>query len=334
MRAWLCREWGPPEGLRLEEVSDPTPGPGEAVVAVEACGVNFPDGLIIAGKYQFRPEFPFSPGGEVAGRVVAIGEGVENVSVGQRVIAVTVHGGMAEQLLVPRAQNLVSIPDEMPAATAAAFMLTYATSHHALKDRAEAQAGESLLVLGAGGGVGLAAVEIGAAMGLEVTAAASTSEKLDLASDKGASHRIDYATEDLRERAKQVTGGKGFDIVYDPVGGELSEIALRSTAWKGRFLVIGFAAGDIPRVPLNLPLLKGCDIRGVFWGRFTEQEPAKAVANFVELMGWLQEGRIEPHVSRVFDFDEAPAAIQHVMDRKALGKVVVAVNEDAQTNSA
>lgn len=324
MRAWMCRSWGPPEDLVLEEVAEPTPGRGRAVVAVEACGVNFPDGLIIAGKYQVRPEFPFSPGGEVCGRVVAVGDEVNNVEVGQRVIAVTSHGGMAERVEA-HAHTLIPIPDDIPAPTAAAFMLTYATSHHALADRAEANPGESLLVLGAGGGVGLAAVELGKVMGLEVTAAASTREKLDLASSKGASHTIDYANEDLRERAKEITEGRGFDIVYDPVGGELSEVALRSTAWKGRFLVIGFAAGQIPSVPLNLALLKGCDIRGVFWGRFTEEEPPKAVANFVELMGWLQEGRIRPHVSQVFDFEETPAAIRHVMDRRALGKVVVSV---------
>lgn len=326
MRAWICNTWGEPEDLSLQEMPDPTPGPGQAVVDVEACGVNFPDGLIIAGKYQFRPEFPFAPGGEVCGTVAAVGESVSNVEVGQRVIAVTVHGGMAEKVLVPRAQTLIPIPDEIPAETAAAFMLTYATSHHALKDRAEAQPGERLLVLGAAGGVGLAAVELGKVMGLEVTAAASSSEKLELCVAKGADHTINYIEEDLRDRAKEVTDGLGFDIVYDPVGGDLSEVALRSTAWKGRFLVIGFAAGDIPKMPLNLALLKGCDIRGVFWGRFTELEPQKAIGNFLELMAWLQDGTIAPHVSEVVPFEEAPSGIRHVMDRKALGKVVIRVH--------
>ncbi|NNK92662.1 MAG: NADPH:quinone oxidoreductase family protein [Acidimicrobiia bacterium] len=325
MRAWMCRAWGEPEDLDLSDVPDPEPGPGQAVVRVEACGVNFPDGLIVAGKYQFRPEFPFTPGGEVCGTVTAVGAGVTNVEVGQRVIAVTAFGGMAEKILVPRAQSVIPIPEEIPAETAAAFMLTYATSHHALKDRAEASAGESLLVLGAAGGVGLAAVELGAAMGLEVTAAASTTAKLELARTKGASHTINYADEDLRERAKEITGGVGFDIVYDPVGGDLSEVALRSTTWKGRFLVVGFAAGEIPSIPLNLTLLKGCDIRGVFWGRFVEVEPERAMGNFVELMQMLADGTIAPHVSEVFDFDHAPDAIRHVIDRKALGKVVVSL---------
>lgn len=325
MRAWLCREWGEPEDLELAEVPDPVPGPGQAVVEVEACGVNFPDGLIVAGKYQFRPEFPFSPGAEICGTVSAIGDDVSNVTVGQRVIAVGAFGGMAEKMLIPRASSLVPIPDDLPADMAAAFMMTYATSHHALKDRAEARAGESLLVLGAAGGVGLAAVELGAAMGLEVTAAASTAEKLELTRSKGAAHTINYADEDVRERAKEITDGVGFDIVYDPVGGDASEPALRSMAWKGRFLVVGFAAGVIPRMPLNLTLLKGCDIRGVFWGRFVEVEPERALDNFVELMRMLADGTIEPHVSRVFEFDQAPAAIRHVIDRKALGKVVVSV---------
>lgn len=325
MKAWTCRQWGEPEDLTLEELPDPEPAPGQAVVDVAACGVNFPDSLIIAGKYQFRPDFPFSPGGEVCGTVSAVGDGVDNVAVGQRVIAVTVHGGMAQKMLVPRAQTLIPIPDEIPAETAAGFMLTYATSHHALKDRAEAVPGETLLVLGAAGGVGLAAVELGAVMGLEVTAAASTDAKLELCRSKGATHAINYSDEDLRERAKELTGGRGYDIVYDPVGGDLSEPALRSTAWRGRFLVIGFAAGDIPSIPLNLALLKGCDIRGVFWGRFTELQPQQAITNFLELMTWLQDGTIEPHISEVFDFDAGPEAIRHVMDRQALGKVVVRV---------
>ena len=325
MRARICNEWGEPEDLELIEVDDPLAGPGQAVVHVEACGVNFPDGLIVAGKYQFRPEFPFSPGGEVCGTVVSVGEGVDNTAIGQRVIAVTVYGGMAEQLLIPRARTLIPIPAELSAETAAAFMLTYATSHHALKDRAEARAGESLLVLGAAGGVGLAAVELGAAMGLDVTAAASTDEKLDLCRSKGAAHTINYSTRDLRTQAKAITGGAGYDIVYDPVGGEVSEAALRSTGWKGRFLVVGFAAGDIPRIPLNLTLLKGCDIRGVFWGKFVELEAKHAIENFMELMHMLDDGTISPHVSEVFDFERAPDAIRHVMDRKALGKVVVKV---------
>jgi NADPH2:quinone reductase len=325
MKAWICRAWGGPEELELDDLPDPEPGPGQAVVQVEACGVNFPDGLIIAGKYQFRPEFPFSPGGEVCGRVTATGDGVANVAVGQRVIAVTVFGGMAEKLLIPRAETLIPIPDEIPAETAAAFMLTYATSHHALEDRAEARAGESLLVLGAAGGVGLAAVELGAAMGLEVTAAASTPEKLELCRAKGATHTINYTDEDLRSRAKEITGGAGFDIVYDPVGGEFSEVALRSTGWRGRFLVVGFAAGDIPEIPLNLTLLKGCDIRGVFWGQFVQVEPQRAIGNFIELMAMLADGTISPHVSEVFPFERAPEAIRHVIDRKALGKVVVSL---------
>jgi NADPH2:quinone reductase len=257
MRAVICKEYGPPESLVIEDLESLTPGPGQVVVAVKACGVNFPDTLIIEGKYQFKPALPFSPGGEVAGIVQALGEGVERVALGDRVIAFTGWGGFAEEVLV-EAKALIPIPEPMDFATASAFVMVYGTSHYALKDRAKLQPGETLLVLGAAGGVGLAAVELGKAMGARVIAAASSDEKLAVCRKQGADEGINYAREDLKERMKTLTAGKGVDVVFDPVGGSYSETALRGLAWEGRHLVIGFAAGDIPRIPLNLTLLKGC----------------------------------------------------------------------------
>ena len=259
MKALICNEWGPIDALTIEDVPNPEAGPGMLVLDVAAAGVNFPDALIVQGLYQFKPPFPFSPGGEVAGTVASVGEGVTNVVVGDRVIAAPGWGGFAEQLLVPDASQCVPIPDDMDMTTAAAFVMTYGTSYHALVDRADPKPGEKLLVLGAAGGVGLAAVEIGKTLGLEVTAAASTDEKLAVCREHGADHTINYTSDDLKEAAKKISGG-GFDIVYDPVGGAYTEQALRATAWKGRLLVVGFAAGQIPSIPLNLTLLKGCDI--------------------------------------------------------------------------
>jgi NADPH2:quinone reductase len=322
MRAVLCKAYGPPESLVVEELPSPTAGLGEVVLDVRACGVNFPDVLIIQNKYQFRPPLPFSPGGEVAGVIKELGEGVKDLRVGQRVIGSTGWGGFAEELALD-ATRVTPIPDSMDFETASAFLLTYGTSHHALKDRAQLRAGETLLVLGAAGGVGLAAVEIGKVMGARVIAAASAPEKLAVCREHGADEVIDYAKEDLKERVKQLTAGEGADVVYDPVGGAFSEAALRATAWNGRFLVIGFAAGDIPKIPLNLVLLKGCAIVGVFWGAFTAREPARNRANIDELLTWFEAGKIKPHISATYPLERAAVALNDMAARRVTGKVVL-----------
>ncbi|MDB5732598.1 MAG: NADPH:quinone oxidoreductase family protein [Variovorax sp.] len=322
MKAVLCRRFGPPSSLSIEDMPSPAPGAGQIVVTTHACGVNFPDTLIIHGQYQFKPDFPFSPGGEIAGVVKEVGEGVTAFRPGDRVIAATTYGGYAEEV-VAEAKRTLPIPEGMDFETAAAFVLTYGTSHHALKDRARLQAGETLLVLGAAGGVGLAAVELGKLMGARVIAAASSTEKLAVCREHGADELIDYANEDLRARIKALTHGKGVDVVYDPVGGDYSEPALRSMAWNGRFLVVGFAAGRIPSLPLNLPLLKGCAVVGVFWGGFTRNEPERNQANLEELALWAAEGRLKPHVSARYPLERAADALQALMDRKVQGKVVL-----------
>src|SRR6266487_6557369 len=268
MKAVLCKAFGLPESLVIEDVESLKPGNGQVVISVKACGVNFPDTLIIQGKYQSKPPFPFIPGSEVAGIVKELGEGVDTINVGTRVMAFIGMGGFAEEAIAD-ASHIIPMPHTLDFATASAFLLTYGTSHHALKDRAQLHPGETLLVLGAAGGVGLAAVEIGKVIGAHVIAAASTDEKLDVCRQHGADDLINYSTQDLKERVKTLTAGNGVDVVFDPVGGDYSEAALRGIAWNGRFLVIGFTAGDIPRIPLNLPLLKGCSIVGVFWGSFT-----------------------------------------------------------------
>ncbi len=272
MKAVLCKAFGPPESLVIEDVEPLKPGKGQVVISVKACGVNFPDTLIIQGKYQSKPPFPFIPGSEVAGIVKELGEGVDTFKVGRQVIAFTGVGGFAEEVIAD-APRLIPMPRSMDFTTASAFVMTYGTSHHALKDRAQLKPGETLLVLGAAGGVGLAAVEIGKVMGAHVIAAASSDEKLEVCKQHGADEVINYVSGDLKERIKQLTGGKGVDVAFDPVGGDYSEPVLRSMAWGGRFLVIGFAAGDIPRIPLNLPLLKVYSIVGVFWGSFMERDP-------------------------------------------------------------
>ena len=322
MRAVLCESFGPPDTLVVREVPDPEPGDGQVVIDVAGCGINFPDVLIIEDKYQFKPDLPFSPGGEVSGTVSAVGAGVDGVSVGDRVVALLGWGGMADKVVAPAA-SILAVPDEVDLVQAAGFLMAHGTSHHALVDRAHLQEGESLLVLGAAGGVGLAAVELGAVLGARVIAAASTDEKLELCRSRGASDTINYTTEDLRSRLKELTGGQGVDVCYDPVGGDLSEPALRSMAWNGRFLVVGFAAGDIPRIPLNLPLLKGCSVVGVFWGAFTGKEPERHAANIAELLGWMAEGKISPHVSATYPLERAGEAISELADRRATGKVVV-----------
>ena len=322
MKAVLCRELGMPDKLVVEDVPSPNAAPGQVVVSVKACGVNFPDTLIIQGKYQFKPEMPFSPGGEVAGVVKQVGEGVKRVKPGDRVIAFNTWGGFAEEMVVD-ADRTIPMPASMDFVAAAAFVLTYGTSYHALKDRADIKAGETLLVLGAAGGVGLAAVQLGKAMGARVIAAASSDEKLKVCRENGADETINYGLEDLRARVKVITAGKGVDVVYDPVGGPYSEPALRDMAWKGRFLVVGFAAGDIPKVALNLTLLKGCSIVGVFWGAFTRNEPERNRENNWELMAMYAAGKIKPRIHATYPLERAAEALNEVLNKRVSGKVVL-----------
>jgi NADPH:quinone reductase len=322
MKAVLCKVYGLPGSLVIEDVPSPKAKAGEVVVSVKACGVNFPDTLIIQGKYQFKPELPFSPGGEVAGVVKEVGEGVTRVKVGDRVIAFNTWGGFAEEMVV-EADRTIPMPSAMDFVPASAFVLTYGTSYHALKDRADLKAGETLLVLGASGGVGLAAVQIGKAMGARVIAAASSEEKLKICRDNGADETINYGAEDLRGRIKALTAGKGVDVVYDPVGGPYSEPALRDMAWNGRFLVVGFAAGEIPKVALNLTLLKGCSIVGVFWGSFTRNEPEHNRENNWELMAMYAAGQVKPHIHAVYPLEKAAEALNEMINKRVAGKVVL-----------
>lgn len=322
MKAVLCKKLGPPEDLVVEDIPSLVPQAGQVVVAVKAAGVNFPDTLIIQGKYQFKPEPPFSPGGEVAGVVKVLGEGVTSVKVGDHVIAASTFGGFAEEMLCD-ADRLVAMPAGMAFEPASAFLLTYGTSYHALKDRANLQPGETMLVLGASGGVGLAAVQLGKAMGARVIAAASSDAKLEVCRQNGADEVINYASEDLRARVKALTSGKGVDVVYDPVGGPYSEMALRDMAWNGRFLVVGFAAGDIPKVPLNLALLKGCAIVGVFWGAFTRNEPEKNRRNNEELLALYMQGKVKPHIHATYPLSRAGEALNEVLYKRVSGKIVL-----------
>ena len=325
MKAVLCKQFGPPESLVIEELPSPKAGAGEVVVRMRAASLNFPDVLIIQNKYQFKPPLPFSPGSELAGVVKEVGEGVAGHKPGDRVIAFTTYGAFAEEVKVD-AGRLVPIPEGMDFNSAAAFLLTYGTSDHALRDRGQLRAGETLLVLGAAGGVGLAAIEIGKALGAHVIACASSADKLEVCKQHGADETINYATEDMRERIKELTGGRGVDVVYDPVGGPYTEPALRSTAWRGRLLVIGFAAGDIPKIPLNLPLLKGCSIMGVFWGDFARREPKAFAASIGQLGAWFRAGKLKPHVSQTFPREQAVEALKLMAGRKVKGKVVLTAN--------
>ena len=332
MKALLSVEVGGPDTLVIKDVPGPEARPGVAVVSVKACGVNYPDVLIIEDRYQFKPARPFSPGGEISGVVKAVGEGVTHLQVGDRVLGNTGSGGMAEEIAV-EAGRLTPLPPSMPFDEAAAFMMTYGTSYYALKDRGHIKAGQTLLVLGAAGGVGLAAVELGAAAGANVVAAASSQEKVDLALAHGAASGVVYPTgpfdrdgqKALADLFKGACGSAGADIVYDAVGGDYAEAALRATAWEGRFLVIGFPAG-IPRIPLNLALLKSCDIVGVFWGAAVARDPAGHRRNVSELMDLYAAGKIRPHVSERFPLARAGEAITHLAERKALGKVVVTID--------
>ena len=321
MRAILCKELGPANTLVIDDIPSPEPGKGQVKVRVKAAGLNFPDTLIIEGKYQIKPELPFSPGGEMAGEVLAVGEGVQRFKPGQRVMGLTGYGAFAEEILVPENQ-LIPVPDGMNDHTAAAFSMVYGTSYHALKQRANIQPGESLLVLGASGGVGLAAVELGKAMGATVIAAASSAEKLEVAKEAGADDLINYAEEDLKDALKQ-RYPKGVDVIYDPVGDRFTEAAIRNMAWNGRLLIVGFAAGDIPKIPANLALLKGCSIIGVFWGAFTQKEPQTNIQNIMELMQLFNQGKINPRISQVFPFEEYEQALAALTSRTAKGKVVL-----------
>lgn len=333
MKSLLCKAFGPPENLVLEEVPDLVAGKGQVVIAVKACGVNFPDVLIIEDKYQFKPPLPFAPGAEVAGIVKAVGAGVERPRIGDRVIASCGWGGMAQQVLADAAKCM-PLPEDMDFATGSALVLTYGTSHYALTDRAQLKPGENLVVLGAAGGVGLAAVELGKLMGATVIAGASNQEKVDLALAHGADRGFVYPAgsldrnqqKDLSETIKQLTNGNGADVLYDPVGGDYAEPAVRAMAWEGRYLVIGFAAGAIPKIPLNLTLLKSCDIMGVFWGAFTVRNPKRNQEHLAEIARWVREGKLQPHISARFALAQGGQAIRMLADRKAKGKVVVTMD--------
>ncbi|MEY2873848.1 MAG: hypothetical protein RLZZ373_1219 [Pseudomonadota bacterium] len=322
MRALICESYGPIGQLRVLDIAVPEPGSGEVRIRVEAAAVNFPDALIVQGLYQVKPPVPFSPGAELAGVVEAVGEGVRHLAVGQRVISFCGHGAFAEQAVVS-ARQVMPLPEGMDMDTGAALVLTYGTSLHALKDVGHLQAGETLLVLGAAGGVGLAAIEIARQLGARVIAAASSEDKLALCRTVGAHETVNYATEDLRRRVDALTDGQGVQMVYDPVGGDYTEPALRATAWRGRYLVVGFAAGVIPKVPLNLALLKERVVMGVFWGDAVRRDPATHLANMQQLAMWFAEGRIRPVVSERVGLDGARDAIQRMASRQVKGKVVV-----------
>lgn len=322
MKAVRCHAWGPPAGLVVEELPALHPQAGEVLIEIDAASVNFPDLLLIEGKYQMKPELPFTPGTEIAGTVSALGEGVAGVKVGARVIAFVGTGGFAEQAVAP-ANRLIPIPPGIDAEVAAAFMMVYGTSHHAVVDRGQLKAGETMLVLGAAGGVGLAAVEIGKAVGARVIAAASSDAKLAVCKAHGADELINYTTQDLRAAIKAATGGKGPDVIYDPVGGGYTEPAMRAIARRGRYLVIGFANGEIPRIALNVPLLKEASIIGVYWGEFAAHEPEANRAAMAQLIGWLREGRLKPLISARYPLSQVPAALNALASRSATGKIVI-----------
>lgn len=324
MKAVLCKEFGSASSLVLEETTDPVAKANEVVLDIHAAGVNFPDTLIIEGKYQIKPPFPFSPGGEAAGVIASLGDKVSHLKPGDRVMGLTGYGSFAEKIAVD-ASRILPIPKNMDFVTAAGFSMTYGTSMHALKQRADLKPGETLLVLGASGGVGLAAVEIGKAMGARVIAAASSAEKLEVARAAGADELINYTEVSLKDAVKELTKGQGADVIYDPVGGDLFDQAVRSINWKGRLLVVGFASGRIPEFPVNLALLKGSSIVGVFWGAFAAREPQTNRENFEELFAWFSEGKLKPLVSEKFRLDQYEDALNILTSRKAVGKVVVEV---------
>ena len=322
MHAWLCREPTGVDALAWTELPTPTPGAGEVLVEIHAASLNFPDLLMVQNKYQIKPPLPFVPGAEWAGTVQAVGEGVTHLRPGQSVACLSGTGGFATHVVAPAARCM-PLPDGFPAVDGAAFIMTYATSHHALMDRAALRSGETVLVLGAAGGVGSAAIQIAKAAGARVIAAASSEEKCEMCRKIGADAVIDYSHQDLREAVKALSDGKGPDVVYDPVGGDLAEPAFRSIAWRGRYLVVGFAAGPIPALPLNLPLLKGASIVGVFWGEFAKREPKANAAMMGELAQWYGQGRIKPVIDRTMPTSQLPAAFARMASRSVMGKLVL-----------
>lgn len=328
MKAVLCKAFGGPGDLVVEDVAPPVLGNSDVRIAVFAAGVNFPDVLMITGNYQMRPEFPFSPGLEVAGEVLEIGAGASGISVGQRVMATVPDGGFAEEV-VAQSQSVYAIPDTMDYVTAAGFPITYATAHHTLIGRAGLRAGEVMLVLGAAGGVGLAAVEVGALLGARVIGAVGSDSKAAVVREHGAETVINYSTENLRDRVKDLTGGNGADVVFDPVGGEATTESVRALAWRGRLLIIGFASGDIPEIAANRLLLKEAQAVGVYWGAFATREPAQNRANVEDLLRWYGEGKIKPLVSATFALEQAGEALTSLIERKVTGKVVLQVRADS-----
>lgn len=322
MKALMCEQHGLPDTLVYKEVPDPVCGEHDVVIDMKAAGVNFPDVLIIQNKYQFKPALPFSPGAELAGVVAEVGSAVKHLAVGDHVIGSTGHGAFAEKVLVA-SKRVIPIPKGIDFDVAAAFTLTYGTSWHALADRAALKSGETLLVLGAAGGVGLAAIEIGKALGANVIAAASTDEKLAVCKEHGADAVINYTNENLREAIKAATDGKGPDVIYDPVGGDMAEPAFRSIGWRGRYLVVGFAQGEIPRLPLNLALLKGASVVGIFWGDYVAREPANFAEDLKTMFPMIASGALRPHISGHFSLADGADAISHLMNRKATGKVII-----------
>jgi len=322
MKAVLCKRYGPPETLVVEDVPPTALGAGQLRIAVHACGVNFPDTLIIQDKYQFKPPLPFTPGGEVAGEIVEVGAGVTRAKTGDRVIAMVGWGGFAEELVV-EPERTMPVPPGMDLVTAAGFTMTYGTSYYALEQRAGLRPAETLLVLGAAGGVGLAAVELGHLMGARVIAAASSAEKLALCREYGADETVDYDGESLKDRVKELTAGRGADVIYDAVGGDYFDQAMRCINWNGRLLVVGFASGRIPQLPVNLALLKGCSIVGVFWGAFTAREPGQNASNLATLGRWYEEGKLKPHVCKTYPLEQAADALNDIIHRRAKGKIVL-----------
>jgi NADPH2:quinone reductase len=322
MKAVLCTRFGGPDDLELAEIPEPVPAAGEVVVAVRAAALNFFDTLIIAGKYQFKPPFPFSPAAEFAGEVTAVGPGVDALAPGDRV-AGNIGWGAARERVAVKAERLVILPPGLDFDRAAGLTVIYGTTLHALRDRAQLKPGETLAVLGAAGGTGLAAVELGKLMGARVIACASAADKLDFARAHGADETVNYAETDLKEGLRRATGGRGVDVVYDPVGGPYAEAAIRAMAWEGRFLVVGFAAGEIPKLPLNLVLLKSCDVRGVFWGAWIEREPERHRANMADIVQWCAEGKLSAHAHAAYPLAQTAEALKLLAGRKAMGKVLL-----------
>lgn len=325
MKAIICNSYGAPDVLHLADLPDLSAGPSQIRIAVRACGVNFSDTLIIQNKYQEKPELPFSPGGEICGFIDQVGAGVTEFSVGDHVICMAAYGGFSQQVLAGN-EAVIKCPETMPSEIAAGFAITYGTSLHAFRQRANLQAGETVLVLGASGGVGLTAIEIAKLMGARVIAGASTDAKLAIAKAAGADELINYSDQNLRARIKEITGGKGVDVVYDPIGGDMLELALRSTAWNGRVLVVGFASGKIPKIPANLALVKGVSIVGVAWGAFRTREPHLNKQNFKQLFDWYNEGKLKPKISKTYPLEHAASALQEILDRTSLGKTVLTID--------